>query len=323
MGLQYFVDMDGPKNLFAGLYWLITSIFFALLAVTITVYIAPAAMGSGVAEVMSLLNGINYDKAINLATLFVKIFGVFFAICSDLCIGKEGPLVHMGANVGVIACYLPMRWTEHLQNDQSKRYLIAAGASCGIAVAFGAPIGGALFSYEISKPNTFWTFSMLWRVFFATSIAVFTLSIVQSLNTGSPLSVADGSSVKMTAISNDEINLMFDVPCAIVLGVIGGLLGALFVEAAFKLGVYRKKYINTNGRKIIETLVFAAVTSASFYTLVLISNNNCSDQTQTINQEAEIQWSCPEGFYNPIATIVFNTESGAMAEFFRYPTTLA
>ena len=36
--------------------------------------------------------------------------------------------------------------------------MIAAGAACGISVAFGAPIGGALFAYEISKPNTFWTF---------------------------------------------------------------------------------------------------------------------------------------------------------------------
>lgn len=116
---------------------------------------------------------------------------------------------------------------------------------------------------------------MLWRVFFSTSIAVFTLSILQALDTGAPLSVADGSSLKFTAISNDEINLMFDMPCAIVLGIIGGLLGALFIDAAFRLGVYRKKYINTNLRKIIETLVFAGVTSVAFYALVLLSNDNC------------------------------------------------
>ena len=56
--------------------------------------------------------------------------------------------------------------------------MMACGGSCGVAVAFGAPIGGALFSYEISKPNTFWTFNMLWRVFTATSVATFTLSIL-------------------------------------------------------------------------------------------------------------------------------------------------
>ena len=111
MGLQRIVVLDGPNNLWGGFYWLMTSIFFSLIAVVLTVYIAPAALGSGVAEVMSMLNGINYDATISLKTLFVKVFGVLFAICSDLCIGKEGPLVHMGAIIGCIACYLPMRWT--------------------------------------------------------------------------------------------------------------------------------------------------------------------------------------------------------------------
>lgn len=62
----------------------------------------------------------------------------------------------MGAIIGVISCYMPILWAESLQNDKSKREMIAAGGGCGISVAFGAPIGGALFIYELSKPNTFW-----------------------------------------------------------------------------------------------------------------------------------------------------------------------
>jgi hypothetical protein len=31
------------------------------MAALLTVYVAPAAMGSGVAEVMGLMNGVNYD----------------------------------------------------------------------------------------------------------------------------------------------------------------------------------------------------------------------------------------------------------------------
>lgn len=74
--------------------------------------------------------------------------------------------------------------------------MIAAGGACGISCAFGAPIGGALFAYEISKPNTFWTFHMLWRVFFATSTSVFTFSILYSMSIGAPLSMSDGAALK-------------------------------------------------------------------------------------------------------------------------------
>ena len=110
--------------------------------------------------------------------------------------------------------------------------MISAGAACGVSVAFGAPIGGALFSYEISKPNTFWTFNMLWRVFSATSIACFTLSVFQSLVTGSPLSLSDSGALKFGYIGSSGENSMLDLPAALIIGIIAGLLGALFINIA-------------------------------------------------------------------------------------------
>ena len=49
---------------------------------------------------MGVLNGINYPKVIGFDTLFVKCAGTLFAVVGGLCIGKEGPLAHIGANVG-------------------------------------------------------------------------------------------------------------------------------------------------------------------------------------------------------------------------------
>jgi len=90
---------------------MISSIILVLIAALLTVFIGPAAMGSGVPEVMGLLNGVNYTDAISFRTLFVKCFGTLFAVCGGLCIGKEGPLVHIGANVGVISCFLPFMFS--------------------------------------------------------------------------------------------------------------------------------------------------------------------------------------------------------------------
>ena len=80
-----------------------------VLACALTIYIGPGANGSGTAEVMGVLNGINYPKVIGFRTLIVKCFGTLLAVVGGLCIGKEGPLAHIGAIVGVMVTYIPFK----------------------------------------------------------------------------------------------------------------------------------------------------------------------------------------------------------------------
>jgi H+/Cl- antiporter ClcA len=92
--------------------WLFYTAFgtgLVLIATLLTIYVGPGANGSGIAEIMGLLNGVNYPNAIGFRTLFVKVFGTLFAVSGGLCIGKEGPLAHIGSNVGVITCWLPIK----------------------------------------------------------------------------------------------------------------------------------------------------------------------------------------------------------------------
>jgi len=111
-----------------------------------------------VAELIGYLNGVNMEGFLKISTLITKVIGVTLAVAGKLCVGKEGPLAHIGAIVGASILYIPGLGFEHLRNDETKRLFIAAGASTGVSAAFGAPIGGALFCYELSKPNTFWKF---------------------------------------------------------------------------------------------------------------------------------------------------------------------
>ena len=136
-------------------YWVSFSLICAFIGAALCCYLGPGAAGSGVAEVMGLLNGVRYPKAIDISTLFVKILAVEFAVISNLAVGKEGPLVHIGAIIGTLTPYIPFSVFEPFRNDSDKRTFMAAGGAAGISAAFGAPIGGALFAYEISKPNTF------------------------------------------------------------------------------------------------------------------------------------------------------------------------
>ena len=88
-----------------------------------TVYFGPGAMGSGVAEIIGFLNGVNYPEFLNIKTLITKIIGVILSVSGKLCVGKEGPLAHIGANIGALVPYLPKfdQYFKFLHNDHKKR----------------------------------------------------------------------------------------------------------------------------------------------------------------------------------------------------------
>jgi len=76
----------------------------------LTITIGPGANGSGIAEIIAVLNGVNYPGFIGWGVLFCKCLCVILGICASLCIGKEGPLAHIGAIVAyMIVYYLPIK----------------------------------------------------------------------------------------------------------------------------------------------------------------------------------------------------------------------
>lgn len=150
----------------------------------LTITKGPGANGSGIAELIAYLNGVNMPKLIGWGTFIIKSVCVVLGIAAQLCIGKEGPLAHIGANVAVLLIYyMPLSVFQYYRNDVMKREFVAAGIAAGVSAAFGSPIGGTLFAYELSKPSTFWTFSMIWRSFFCAAVSTYTLSLFDHVHT--------------------------------------------------------------------------------------------------------------------------------------------
>lgn len=146
----------------------------------LTIEVGPGANGSGIAECIAYFNGVNYPKFISWATFIIKALCVVIAIPGQLFIGKEGPLAHIGANVGALVIhYVPIPAFDYFKNEMTKREFACAGCAAGVSTAFGAPIGGVLFSFELSKPSTFWSYEMIFRTFFASATGVYTLSLLQ------------------------------------------------------------------------------------------------------------------------------------------------
>ena len=257
-------------NLVLG--WLVFSGFsvaFALVASAMTVCWGPGANGSGVVELIAYLNGINCPGFIGFETFVTKVFGVVFAVTGGLCVGKEGPLAHVGGCIGAAVAYLWIPNFAWFRNDTMKRKLIAAGASAGVSAAFGAPVGGTLFAFEISKPNIFWKFSVIWKVFMTCALSVFMLAVVQGAMAGQPIELINSSVLKF-GVENIKPSTFEVLPGSFITGAICGVMGATFVLVNSNLGLIRKKYVNTTWKKLLETCFFSLGTTSCFYFLPIL-----------------------------------------------------
>jgi len=154
---------------------------------------------------------------------------------------------------------------------------------------------------------------LFFQVFCSTAIATFTLAMLTSMYEGSPLSFADSGAVKFGNLVDLDENTILDLPAGIILGVVSGLLGALFIYVNVNVNIKRKKYINTNIKKIIECCIFAFVTASCFYMVVALRSSSCKPlDVDKVDNEELFEFTCPEGSYNPLATLIFNTEGGTI-----------
>lgn len=190
------INDDGSGIVLGWLFFSGISVAMVLVASIMTVFWGPGANGSGIAELMGYMNGINYPNVVCFETFVTKVFGVVLAVLGGLCVGKEGPLAHIGAIIGSTVVYLPVRHFHRLRKDFHKRNMMAAGCSAGVSAAFGAPIGGTLFAFEISKPNVFWKFTILWKACISCTFAVFTLAVIGSAMKGENISDVNSAVLK-------------------------------------------------------------------------------------------------------------------------------
>jgi chloride channel 3/4/5 len=105
------------------------------------------AAGSGIPEIKTILSGFVIPHFLDFKVLVVKAVGATFAVATGMCLGKEGPFVHISTCVGYLVA---KRFPKYSENGRKMREMLSVACSAGLSVAFGAPIGGVLFSYEVS-----------------------------------------------------------------------------------------------------------------------------------------------------------------------------
>lgn len=167
------------------------SFAFTCVAGSLVAYVEPLAAGSGIPEIKTYLNGVHLPNLLHAKTFIAKLCGIVFSIGAGLIAGKEGPFVHGGAIVGSGVSGLASRtfgvrakgkYANLFRNDVDHREFTAIGTAAGVATAFGAPIGGALFTIE--EGCSFYSTFIFWRCFIATCTGVLTLHTLVEFRNG-------------------------------------------------------------------------------------------------------------------------------------------
>jgi chloride channel 3/4/5 len=136
-----------------------------------------SAAGSGVAEVKVILSGFVLHGYLGVRTLVIKTLGLILSVASGLSLGKEGPYVHISTAIGNIACRI---FSKYSDNDGKRREILSASAASGVAVAFGAPISGVLFSLE--EVSYYFPSKTLFRTFFCCIVSGYYYKLVLLAN---------------------------------------------------------------------------------------------------------------------------------------------
>ena len=102
---------------------------------------APEAKGHGVPEVMVAIH--HGGGRIRPAVVLVKSLASAISIGSGGSVGREGPIIQIGAAFGSLLG----QWIA--MPERQRVVLLAAGAGAAIAATFNAPLGGMIFAVEL------------------------------------------------------------------------------------------------------------------------------------------------------------------------------
>ncbi|KAF9264051.1 hypothetical protein L218DRAFT_998805 [Marasmius fiardii PR-910] len=222
---------------------------FSFIASHLVKSLAKYAAGSGISEIKCILAGFTMKGFLGFATFCIKSMTLPLVIASGLSVGKEGPSVHLACCVGSLVAGL---FKKFARSQGKMREIITAASAAGVAVAFGSPVGGVLFSIEEMSSN--FSIKTMYRSFFCALVATFTLSAMNPFRTGK---------LVLFQVTYDRDWHFFEILFFVVLGIFGGLYGAFVVKFHVQVSKFRRKHLANHG--VAEAVVLATLTAVIGY----------------------------------------------------------
>uniref|UniRef100_A0A7N8WQF2 Chloride channel, voltage-sensitive 1b n=1 Tax=Mastacembelus armatus TaxID=205130 RepID=A0A7N8WQF2_9TELE len=185
--------------------------------------VSPQAIGSGIPELKTILRGVVLKEYLTLKAFIAKVIGLTAALGSGMPVGKEGPFVHIASICAAVLSRFMSIFSGVYENGTHNQDLLVCACAVGVATCFAAPVGGVLFSIEVT--STYFAVRNYWRGYFAATFSAFIFRV---------LSVWNKDAVTITALfkTNFRMDFPFDLqelPAFAIIGISCGFLGAFFV----------------------------------------------------------------------------------------------
>ncbi|HRD69720.1 MAG TPA: H(+)/Cl(-) exchange transporter ClcA [Legionella sp.] len=234
--LNFIYNFVQNKGWSVGIISAIVSMLMVLLAWISVHFIAPEAAGSGVPEIEGAL--LHVRPIFWKRLLPVKFFSGVLAISAKMVMGREGPTIQMGGNLGKMFgdfCHLSQHRTDTL---------IAAGSAAGLAAAFNAPLAGVLFVMEEMRNQFNYSFINFKMVIICCVMATITLHVLIGAQPAIQMQLFDLPSIKSLWLF-------------LVFGIVVGIVGLIFNWALMATLDHLDK--RTTGFKLIYVLLVALI----------------------------------------------------------------
>uniref|UniRef100_A0A915A4U3 Chloride channel protein n=1 Tax=Parascaris univalens TaxID=6257 RepID=A0A915A4U3_PARUN len=203
--------------------WMVYTMVVMLTSVIFVHYVGPQAIGSGIPEMKTILRGVQLKECLSFRTLLAKMVGLALAIGSGFPIGKEGPFVHVGSIVANLISRFVRNFKSAYANESRSCEMLAAGCAAGVACTFSAPIGGVLFSIEVTA--VYFAVRDYWRGFFAAACGSAIFSLLRLYTHSSEVTVVAfyQTTFKSRAFYPEELFIFA------LMGLFCGITGAIFI----------------------------------------------------------------------------------------------
>ncbi|AHM75680.2 H(+)/Cl(-) exchange transporter ClcA [Yersinia hibernica] len=218
----------------AILVWPLAFIMSALLAMVgyfLVRRFAPEAGGSGIPEIegaMEEMRPVRWWRVIP-----VKFIGGLGTLGAGMVLGREGPMVQMGANSGRMIVDI-----FRLRSSEARHSLLATGAAAGLSAAFNAPLAGILFVIEEMRSQFRYSLVSIKAVF----VGVITSTIVYRYFNGERAIIDVG---KLSDVSLNSLWLY------LLLGIIFGAVGVMFNALIFRTQDMFMRFHGGDWRKLV------------------------------------------------------------------------